>query len=55
MTRKHFQYAADMVKAMADSTPVNYRLGIAHSFANLFTAFNPRFDRHRFMTACGLG
>lgn len=54
MTKKHFEEAARIVKYdSAHLTPDERKL-IANAFATLFATFNPRFDRARFYTACGL-
>lgn len=58
MTRKDFKAIAVAIKDSAshsDGTPgSNYTLRIAASqIADVFEADNPRFDRSKFLTACG--
>lgn len=51
MTRKHFQMMADSLKVISDKKK---KLELAEKAAEIFAKANPRFDRARFMTACGL-
>jgi hypothetical protein len=52
MTKKHFERAARIIKFI---TPTfENRMLLAKAFADYFTEENPRFDRERFMAACGL-
>lgn len=60
MTRKHFEAIAhilDAERAVRSATPA--QVGVVHALAlslsDLFAAENPRFDRNRFLTACGVG
>lgn len=54
MTKKHFEAAARQVRDMLDAGRPGYECAIiAESFADLFQSFNPRFDRERFIAACG--
>lgn len=65
MSRKHYVEAAEIIKfevRMAEGmTPVRRKVamdavrGVADGFANMFGRENFRFDRARFMDACGLG
>lgn len=65
MSRKHYRDAADTIKRTvewsADETPVRKasRLAAAQEIANglatMFAIDNGRFDREKFMDACGLG
>jgi hypothetical protein len=62
MSRAHFQFVADILAdqrahhedndspAMAEAVAM-----IAHQFARELKATNPRFDRARFIAACGVG
>jgi hypothetical protein len=50
-TRKDFQMVADLLKANPDSEK---RKELAKDYCNKFKAMNPRFDKERFMKACGL-
>ena len=57
MTKKHFEMIARSLRAAADHTTAKGRDGIVVSaamLANEFQIANPRFDRARFMEACGL-
>lgn len=51
MTRKHFQAMADEIKRIQDKFE---RQTIADAFATVAKQTNSRFDRQRFMEACGL-
>ena len=65
MTRKHFEAVARILKAEKDAGP-DYNLehrrdvhevtvsAIAHGLVEFFGTENERFDRERFLTACGL-
>jgi hypothetical protein len=50
-TRKHFIAVAATVSAIADK---NERQKQAEFQAQIFAADNPRFDKGRFLSACGL-
>jgi len=50
-TRKDFQMVADLLKANPDS---DKRKELAKDYCDKFKAMNPRFDKERFMKACGL-
>lgn len=51
MTRKHFAAIAAIV---AQITVPNNRRETAHRFADWLKGDNPRFDRARFLAACGV-
>lgn len=51
MTRKDFQLIADTIKTSTTSANLE-RVSIG--FANALMETNPRFDRNRFLKACGL-
>lgn len=51
MTKKHFIRAAEIVTDISDR---DIALIVASRFIQLFSAYNDRFDRQRFLTACGL-
>jgi hypothetical protein len=59
-SKKHYVAVAKMFAEAVGETavyPVGHRalLGdIAHGLANIYQDENPRFDRERFMRACGL-
>ena len=50
MTRKHFQLVADVMKSYIGSDD---HVHICRSLASEFGEINPRFDRAKFMQACG--
>lgn len=50
MTKKHFEYAANMVKNSKASERDKYVM--ADAFVELFMEFNDRFDKERFLKAC---
>jgi hypothetical protein len=50
MSRKHFVAIA---KAIAEITDTAERCRVAESLAAVCVLANPRFDRARFLTACG--
>lgn len=52
-TRKHFQETALIVSSL--KVDAKFRLKMAEKFAEKFAANNPRFDRIRFLLACGCG
>jgi hypothetical protein len=51
-TRKDFESAAQLVKTCP--VPLRKRLGLALGFVKYFEKKNPRFDRARFLLACGV-
>lgn len=64
MTKKHFEAVAKRIRSDIDETRENFPAKIdeilvsaryaADIVAMVAAADNPRFDRARFMTACGL-
>ena len=56
MTRKHFQALAQMFKRQFDdnSTPVLQIKIMANEVADVCQSCNDRFDRQKFLEACGL-
>lgn len=55
MTRKHFEVIAESIKK--DYIASNYSVTVASvaiGLANVFRDQNPRFDRTKFLRACGL-
>ncbi len=65
MTRQDFQLIADVLKGWVAQDPrmadmrgeqetTNAAVGIAHNMASALAATNPRFDRARFLRACGV-
>ena len=50
-TRKDFQMVADLLKANPDEEK---RKELAKDYCDKFQAMNPRFDKERFMAACGV-
>lgn len=58
MTKKHFEFAANLVKNM-DQPPSSgrhfsehERAVVADAFVELFSEFNEKFDRSKFYKAC---
>lgn len=49
-TKKHYIATAKIVKSL----PKTQRKKTAEKFARQYAADNPRFDRARFMSACGV-
>ena len=50
MTKRHFEMIARVVSSI---TNVNNRRSVAEAFAAELAQENPRFDRRRFLDACG--
>ena len=63
MDEKDFKAVAEIIKAGIDVTVIHsttepnttIKGNIAEKLADYFATQNPRFDRERFMAACGLG
>jgi hypothetical protein len=62
MTRKHFEAVAEIVKeeldwrkSMGQMVEARVVISLARRFAEMFEAENDRFDRRRFLRACGAG
>lgn len=56
MTAKHFRTIAATIREQRSVTPDNDRetlVQTAKRLADAFRADNPRFDRERFLVACG--
>lgn len=53
MSRKHFQAVAEIISDPTLHLPDSKRLALARRFEELFARENPRFDRGRFLFACG--
>jgi hypothetical protein len=53
VTKRHFQETANIIRSMRDDEPEAARVFARH-MADFFKQENPRFDRERFMKACGL-
>jgi len=58
MSKKHFQKAAEIIQQSCDlkghpSAEKTRRL-LANTFADFFQSDNARFDRARFLEACGV-
>jgi hypothetical protein len=51
MSRKHYIAVAERIRRI-DTRPA--REQIAHDMADIFAEDNPRFDRARFLEACGV-
>jgi hypothetical protein len=62
LSRQHYQNIAAAIKGSRDTCGDTGMAGdalsvvddLAHAIANYFQSDNPRFDRDRFFTACGL-
>jgi hypothetical protein len=58
MTRKDFQLIADAIAEASENHPELFRLGasaiVAHRLADALAGTNDRFDREKFLTACGV-
>lgn len=60
MTKKDYEKFADMLLGYRccnldeDGDRVISVLGVAQDIADIFAADNPRFDRERFLQACGI-
>jgi hypothetical protein len=52
MTKQHFQAFADEIKYSQE--PIDIRIKLAETVANVAKRFNGRFDRDRFFRACNL-
>lgn len=48
LTRKHFEYAASLVRA----TPADHRPWVQRAFVELFAEYGARFEVVRFNEAC---
>lgn len=64
MTKKHFKAIAEIIKQERESTPGESRYeqgcvdtanSIGRELASFCATMNPRFDRAKFLTACGIG
>ena len=57
MTREHFEKIAASIKAEKECYTNTIIIGamrrMAETLADTFRGVNPRFDRERFLTACG--
>ena len=55
LQHRHFAFIAGVVKAMPDHAPSlrAQKRSIALAFADACAGTNPRFDRRRFLLACG--
>lgn len=61
LTKKHFKAVAEVIKSQIMQYYIQERHAcangvesIAYHLADYFATQNPRFDRERFMKACGL-
>ena len=53
MTRKHFQDLADTILPMWDEMPPTYVKQFVLTLIPFLKRQNPRFDKQRFLDACG--
>ena len=51
MTRQHFQKIAETIKFL--DLPDEHKRKVANDLADMCASTNGRFDRQRFLTACG--
>ena len=57
VTKKDLKAIADIIEVNTvnkTSMPVVHKLGLVKHLSEYFATQNPRFDRERFMIACGL-
>lgn len=56
MSRQHYQFIADVISAMPDhaATLRAQKRSVALAFADALARTNPRFNRERFLRACGV-
>lgn len=56
MTKKHYEAIANIIVSQYDNANINDygRYRIACELADYFASDNPRFDRARFLEACGV-
>jgi len=54
MTKKHYTAIASIMLSESMNTPYGYRKEISNKLANFFEQDNPKFDRERFLSACGI-
>ena len=54
MSRKDYIAFAKLVLAQVERGDLNGAEDAAHGMADVFAADNPRFERGRFLVACGL-
>jgi uncharacterized membrane-anchored protein len=54
MQHRHFATIAAIIREMANGQDENLRGIVAFAFARELAATNPRFDRDRFLRACGV-
>ena len=47
----HYQYIADIIRGMSDK--FGYRTTVAKDMAEAFSKMSQRFDKKKFLTACG--
>jgi len=52
MTRKHFEAIAETIRNSNIGDDATAQ--IAYDLANTLERFNPNFDKHRFLKACGV-
>ncbi len=54
LTKKHFEAVAQVLKAFPEGAPTASQAKLAEAFADMFENENPRFERGRFLKACGV-
>ena len=56
MTKKHYEAIANIIASQYENANMNDygRYRMAYELASYFTIDNPKFDRARFLQACGI-
>ena len=56
LQHRHFAFIASVIKGMPDQIPWpnTHKASVAVAFADACSRSNPRFERERFLKACGL-
>ncbi len=54
MTRKDFIKVAKYISSLKESLPFEARMSMAEFQCEIFADSNPRFNREKFLRACGL-
>jgi hypothetical protein len=56
LKRRHFEFIAELVRALPADTLLSpsQRAQVARAFCNRLALTNPKFDKARFLRACGV-
>ena len=54
LTRQHFEAVAQVLKAYPKGAPTASQAKLAEAVADMVEQDNPRFERGRFLKACGV-